>query len=163
MMKKEQMLFFRPTATRPRWKMAFTLRSRLAQDNDNVKQKFSFDDEDNNGRQLSDGKRSYFKNSVVRDDKGRLLTVYHGTDADFTVFDIMRAGKNGRAEGYGFYFSDDQEITGKYGDRQMEVYLNITKPLYSDRRTLTKQPVFRPGSIAIYKKGKIRYNGRRRR
>ncbi|MGM9558155.1 MAG: hypothetical protein ACI3VP_07855, partial [Oscillospiraceae bacterium] len=103
-----------------------------------VKQKFSFDDEDDKGRQLSDGQKAYFKNSVVRDDKGRLLTVYHGTDADFTVFDIMRAGKNGRAEGYGFYFSDDQEITGKYGDKQMEVYLNITKPLYSDRRTLTK-------------------------
>ena len=102
-----------------------------------VKQKFSFDDEDNNGRQLSDGQKAYFKDSVVRDDKGRLLTVYHGTDADFTVFDIMRAGKNGRAEGYGFYFSDDQEITGKYGDKQMEVYLNITKPLYSDKRTLT--------------------------
>ena len=110
----------------------------IAQQKPPVKQKFSFDDEDNNGRQLSDGQKAYFKNSVVRDDKGRLLTVYHGTDADFTVFDIMRAGKNGRAEGYGFYFSDDQEITGKYGDKQMEVYLNITKPLYSDRRTLTK-------------------------
>lgn len=103
-----------------------------------VKRKFSFDDEDEKGRQLSDGQKAYFKNSVVRDDRGRLLTVYHGTDADFTVFDIMRAGKNGRAEGYGFYFSDDKEITGKYGNKQMEVYLNITKPLYSDRRTLTK-------------------------
>lgn len=93
---------------------------------------------DSTGKQLSEGQQEYFHNSVVRDEAGNLLVVYHGTDADFTVFDIMRAGKNGRAEGYGFYFSDDQEITRKYGDRQMAVYLNITKPLYSDKRTLTK-------------------------
>lgn len=93
---------------------------------------------DSNGKRLSEGQRAYFQNSVVRDDAGNLLVVYHGTDAEFTVFDILKAGKNGRAEGYGFYFSDDQEITRKYGDRQMGVYLNITKPLYSDRRTLTK-------------------------
>ena len=95
-------------------------------------------DKDNNGRPLSKNQMEYFRDSRVRDADGNLLTVFHGTDQAFTVFDILKAGKNGRAEGFGFYFSDDQEITGKYGDNQMEVYLNITKPLYSDQRTLTK-------------------------
>ena len=84
---------------------------------------------DSTGKQLSESQQEYFHNSVVRDEAGNLLVVYHGTDAEFTVFDILKAGKNGRAEGYGFYFSDDQEITRRYGERQMEVYLNITKPL----------------------------------
>ena len=28
----------------------------------------------------------YFKDSTVRDDKGNLQVVYHGTNADFTAF-----------------------------------------------------------------------------
>ena len=100
--------------------------------------KFSVRSIDSEGKNLSEGQQEYFKDSKVRDENGNLLVVYHGTDADFNVFDFGKAGKNGRAEGYGFYFSDDKEITGKYGDRQKEVYLDIKKPMYSDKKTLTK-------------------------
>ncbi len=93
---------------------------------------------DSNGKELTKEQQEYFKNSKVRDENGNLLVVYHGTDADFTVFDILKAGKNGRAEGYGFYFTDDKTISNKYGNNQITSYLNITKPLYDDRVTLKK-------------------------
>ena len=35
--------------------------------------------------------------------------LYHGTNTDFNIFDFTKAGKNGKAEGFGFYFSDDTE------------------------------------------------------
>ena len=96
---------------------------------------------DSNGRQLTEEQQKFFEGSKVRDSKGRLLTVYHGTTEDFHQFDISKAGKNGRKEGYGFYFTDNREITGMYGGRQIEAYLDIKKPLYNDRVTLTKGEV----------------------
>ena len=76
---------------------------------------------DSEGNRLTSDQQEYFKDSKVRDENGNLLVVYHGTDADFDVFDFMKAGKNGRAEGYGFYFSDDKEITTRYGENQKKV------------------------------------------
>lgn len=93
---------------------------------------------DSDGNLLTEEQQEYFKDSMVRDANGNLLVVYHGTDAEFNVFDFSRIGKNGKAEGFGFYFSDDKEITGRYGDIQKKVYLNITKPLLKTKRTMTK-------------------------
>lgn len=93
---------------------------------------------DSEGNELTEAQQEYFKDSKVRDKDGNLLVVRHGTDADFNVFDFSKSGKNGKAEGYGFYFSDDPEITNKYGAKQKEVYLNITKPLYNNKRTINK-------------------------
>ena len=45
-----------------------------------------FSTTDNQGRQLTKEQQEYFKNSKVRDKNGSLLTVYHGTDSEFTVF-----------------------------------------------------------------------------
>ena len=81
--------------------------------------------EDSSGRKLSEKQAAYFKNSKVRDENGRLLVVYHGTDAEFDQFELSKAGANGRREGFGFYFTDDQRITKLYGGRQIEAYLNI--------------------------------------
>lgn len=94
--------------------------------------------EDSQGRMLTENQEKYFEKSVVRDDNGNLLAVKHGTNEDFDIFDFSRIGKNGKAEGYGFYFSDDTEITGRYGGIQKEVYLNITKPLSQSKKTMTK-------------------------
>ncbi len=99
--------------------------------------------EDSKGRELSESQQRYFANSVVRDGNGNLLAVNHGTNEDFHVFDFSRIGKNGKAEGYGFYFSDDPEITSRYGGIQKEVYLNITKPLSQTKKTMTKSQLAR--------------------
>ena len=97
-----------------------------------------FSERDSDGNELSKGQQEFFMNSKVRDKNGNLLVVRHGTDADFNIFDFTKSGKNGKAEGYGFYFSDDPEITKRYGAKQKEVYLNITKPLYNNKRTINK-------------------------
>ena len=94
---------------------------------------------DSNGNELSEEQVEFFKDSKVRDANGNLLVVRHGTNAEFNVFDFSKIGSaNGKAEGYGFYFSDDYEITSRYGKNQKEVYLNITKPLSKDKTTIQK-------------------------
>lgn len=46
--------------------------------------RFSLKDSD--GRELSKAQQEYFKDSKIRDESGRLLTLYHQTGNDFTVF-----------------------------------------------------------------------------
>ena len=112
----------------------------LSQRFDSEKNDFYFSERntDSTGATLTEAQIEFFKDSQVRDKNGNLLVVRHGTDADFHIFDFAKAGKNGKAEGYGFYFSDDPEITSKYGAIQKEVYLNITKPLYKNKRTISR-------------------------
>lgn len=97
-----------------------------------------YSDRDSAGNTLTQEQIDYFKDSKVRDKDGNLLVVRHGTSEDFHIFDFSKAGKNGKAEGAGFYFSDEMEITKRYGDIQKEVYLNITKPMYNTKRTVKK-------------------------
>ena len=97
-----------------------------------------FSDRDSEGKTLTEEQIEFFKDSKIRDKNGNLLVVRHGTSDDFHIFDFSKSGKNGKAEGYGFYFSDDTEITKSYGNIQKEVYLNITKPLYNNKRTIKK-------------------------
>ena len=106
------------------------------------KVKFSAEDTtDSAGRELTAQQREYFKNSKARDEQGRLLTLYHGTGAKFTVFDRGRIEQNFQNRGgdLGFYFSpyiEDargyaREATFSTGGEKtiMEVYLNLKNPL----------------------------------
>ena len=88
--------------------------------------------EDSEGRTLSEGQQEYFKDSVVRDDQGRLMVMYHGTpNGDFTVF---RGGS---------YFTNMAWYADRYQNqgasslgykktarnpKTYAAYLNITKP-----------------------------------
>ena len=90
---------------------------------------------DNQGRQLSEQQQEYFKDSKVRDEDGNLLTAYHGTKNDFTVFDTDRKATNGRVFGKGIYFTlneDAAKVYAKNKGKVMETYLNITNPLIVD-------------------------------
>ena len=60
---------------------------------------------DSQGNTLSEAQQKFFKDSAVRDDEGNLLVVYHGTDAEFTVFDKKKS-KYSNLYGRGFYFTD---------------------------------------------------------
>lgn len=92
---------------------------------------------DTEGHQLTEGQADYFKDSQIRDDQGRLKVMYHGTPNDFTVFDPKKlGGKNGTAEGYGIYFTDNPEVSQAYGNRQLKGYLNVTNPARSDAKTI---------------------------
>ena len=102
--------------------------------------------EDNRGRMLSVGQENYFKDSKVRNKDGKLLTMFHGTTQEFTVFDKSKIGKNTHNEGLfgkGFYFTEAESLADNYRrlwetgnvapdgvGRVMETYLNITNPFY---------------------------------
>lgn len=97
--------------------------------------RFSIPETDSEGKKLSDNQREFFKDSKVVDDKGRLLKVYHGTNAEFTVFNKRFIGaSSGRLDsGTGFYFSKIKSgllDSGAdwYGDYVNEYYLNIKNP-----------------------------------
>jgi len=98
---------------------------------------------DSKKRKLSIGQQEYFKNSKIRDDNGDLKVLYHGTENDFTVFDFSQGGKNGTAEGFGIYLTDNPEVSQSYGGRIIEGYANITKPAYADKRTLKRNDLIK--------------------
>lgn len=76
--------------------------------------------------------------SKIVDKKGNLKYVYHGTDDMFYEFNpLVKGGVNGVAEGFGIYTSDSTDVTSHYGDRQIKMYANITRPASSSRKTIT--------------------------
>ena len=114
-----------------------------------VIQMFEAPDFDSTGVKLTKAQSEFFKNSVVRDENGNLLRVYHGTTEEFTTFKHMKPS-NFKTYGMGFYFTPSRadaefyagmnqsnaqgpiKATGKI----LEVYLNITNPIdYSNWRT----------------------------
>lgn len=83
----------------------------------------------------SDAFKQWFGNSKVVDENGAPLAVYHGTGAtigdDFS-FDYGFVGKNGSAEGYGFYFTSDKSVADGYqkkGGSVVSTYLSMQKPM----------------------------------
>lgn len=66
--------------------------------------------------------------SVARDKGGKLLPVYHWTNASFNSFDRSYARTGNEMDG--FFFAPDAESTREYGDNAVRAYLNITNPAY---------------------------------
>lgn len=100
--------------------------------------------EDSDGRKLTEGQKDYFKNTQIVDDNGKLLVVYHGSKAIFTVFDTEKIGLNGSQEGQGIYFTDNKDFAEGFSDGKgqlLEGYLNIQKPLSDSELTLTREQV----------------------
>lgn len=98
------------------------VQEKIAQNNLNV---------DNQGRTLTKEQQEYFKDSKVRDEKGRLLEVYHGTNEEFTVFDRSYIGSTSGDLGFlgdGFYFATHSGEASYYGGKNMATYLNVTNP-----------------------------------
>lgn len=66
--------------------------------------------------------------SVIRDADGKLLPVYHWTNASFNSFDRSYARTGNEMDG--FFFAPDAESTREYGNNAVRAYLNITNPAY---------------------------------
>lgn len=81
---------------------------------------------DSTGRELSAEQKKFFAGSKVRDEDGNLLVVYHGTDADFTVFDASKGRANMDIQG--MFFSPWELDAQGYGKNVSAYYLNITNP-----------------------------------
>lgn len=67
-----------------------------------------------------------FANSKIRDESGKLLKVYHGSESDFTVFDRTK-GRSG-ADIQGMFFSPWELDAQGYGSNVRTFYINIQNP-----------------------------------
>lgn len=63
--------------------------------------------------------KRWFGDSKVVDAEGKPLVVYHGTTADFQVFDLSRAGEVGENFGSGAFFTSDPGVAASYTARWM--------------------------------------------
>ncbi len=97
--------------------------------------------------QLFDLVKSYDKNfkpgnaSKVVNDDGTPKVVYHGTNSDFSVFDITKSRSYDETSDYdlpGFYFSENSEEAGSYGNYG-EYYLDLKNPYNGDIYSLAKE------------------------
>lgn len=106
--------------------------------------RYSVEDEleDTQGRHLSQEQADFFQNSAARDRQGRLLVLYHQTENEFTIFDPRHRGAGSRDNGtpFGIFMKSTSSDIGLRGQRQMELYANITSPLRAqNREDLTRQ------------------------
>ena len=82
--------------------------------------------------------KSKASSKVVNAD-GTPRVMYHGSPAQFTIFDKKKAKYSGQY-GRGFYFTNSQSHAGTYG-QQYSVYLNIRNPLEYGRDTVSRAQV----------------------
>lgn len=91
---------------------------------------------DSLGNELTEAQTEYFKDSKERDKDGNLRVMYQGAAEDFSVFDRKKS-KPSNLYGRGFYFTDSVTNANLYGSARA-FYLNITNPLSTDKRTITR-------------------------
>lgn len=91
-----------------------------------------------NNPKLTPEQEAYFKDSVIRDENGNLMPMYHGTRSNFTVFgDNAPYDTSNSHASVGNWFTPTKEGAKNfaesiwYGDgepRVMETYLNVKNP-----------------------------------
>ena len=86
-----------------------------------------------------DGNFSPAESSKIVNADGTPKVMYHGSQAQFTVFDKKKAKSSGHY-GRGFYFSDSDAHAGTYGNTY-SVYLNIRNPLQDGGATVSRDQV----------------------
>ena len=84
---------------------------------------------------LSPEQETFFKDSKIRDENGNLKTVYHGTDAEFNVFNPNNTSSN--KWGAGNYLAFDENAGKNYGKNVKEMYANITSPISDKQKTIS--------------------------
>ena len=84
---------------------------------------------------LSPEQEAFFKDSKIRDENGNLKTVYHGTDAEFDVFNPNNTSSN--KWGAGSYLAFDENAGKNYGKNVKEMYANITSPISDKQKTIS--------------------------
>jgi len=73
---------------------------------------------------------------------GYTYHLYHGTDADFTKFDLRKhGGKNGKGEGYGIYLAANREVSAPYGKNVINSYVKFNRLAEGREKTLSLKEV----------------------
>lgn len=97
-------------------------------------------------RMVDEAARKSMPNSLVRDESGNLLTVYHGSPSKFTVFQHSKMNTHGNAHGRGFYFTENRSLAEGYekdGGQLLKGYLNIERPLSEEEVTIKKSDLLK--------------------
>lgn len=112
-----------------------------------------FSDRDSNGTGLTKEQIEYFKDvsPLLKDNQGRLLVLYHQTDADFTEFDTRHkgAGSYDHETPYGVFLKPTSSDIGIKGSKQMPLYALIKNPLRVQSRA---ELVYRVSQDDTYRK-----------
>lgn len=104
---------------------------------------------DSEGNPLSNEQVEFFKNSKVRDSQGRLLVVYHGTDAEsFTNFYNDSCIFTTDNKSVATYFS--KGFNKDTNRRTLSLYLNIENPLYLNNKGKDWNNVVVPQTLKQY-------------
>lgn len=106
----------------------------------NNETKFSL--KDSKGNTLTKEQQEFFKDSKVRDDKGNLRVVHHGTKKQFTQFSKELLGTNTDADSAreGFFFTSNSEMAELYKRPTSDPYYN-TKPLLEFLESLSEEEI----------------------
>lgn len=91
-----------------------------------------------NNPKLTPEQEAYFKDSVIRDENGNLMPLYHGSNSKFTVFDSSKGGQSNKTAKVGHWFTPNEEGAKNfansvwYGDESeptvYSTYLNVKNP-----------------------------------
>lgn len=80
----------------------------------------------------------WFGNSVLKDENGNPIKMYHGTDAQFDAFSKDFIGKTGAFEGYGFNFTPYYSSAAHYNSKNViEAYLRVENPMTTKTNNIT--------------------------
>ena len=135
----------------------------VAQADKDLEADVKLSDRDSDGNQLTEDQQEFFKDSKVRDSKGNLIVLYHGTSVFDNITEFRtRAYKANRA--VGLWLSDSHHLGAlfasymgdEYIDRNMEtagdveignqkkggvykLYANLTNPLVVDALVTTEE------------------------
>ena len=91
--------------------------------------------------------KRWFGNSSVVDADGKPLVVYHGTKADFYIFDTKSI--TNISEGPGFYFTNNKSLSKGYG-KVIKTYLSLKKPLDYAGKPFSKATTEKILQVAAY-------------
>ena len=95
----------------------------------------------------------WFGNSVLKDENGNPIKMYHGTDAQFDAFSKDFIGSTGAFEGYGFNFTPHYSSAAHYNSKNViEAYLRVENPMTTKTNNITLRTLI--GVIKELDKGK---------
>ena len=73
---------------------------------------------------------NWFGNSILKDENGEPIKMYHGTDYNFNEFSKEHIGSHGSFEGYGFNFTPYESRARSYSSENViEAYLRAENPM----------------------------------
>ncbi len=87
--------------------------------------------------------------SKVVDANGEPLVVYHGTDSEFTEFNLDTSVKKG------YYFTASKDMADSFGGNVMELFLDIKNPIYMSNATFISNKTKAKGDGVIAGRTKI--------